>query len=202
MKAYRLSRDQIVGVTGALFIEVLSAEFARQIGPSARSALSAATPLGEGGLELSPEERGACLARAARFFGAEGLFGETAPETLGDAAVMIEARIWDRLTTFCFSAAGGLGRLFDHPADRIFGDAAALGKPVGQDADMDKATFVKLLGAEGARDQARGLVERAKAHLDRFGDKAAPLEGAADFAAAAGCLPQKAGVPWIYWDGR
>ncbi len=62
-----------------------------------------------------------------------------------------------------------------------FGDAEALGKPVGQDADMDKATFVKLLGAEGARDKARSLVERAKSHLDWFGARAEALKGAADF---------------------
>jgi farnesyl diphosphate synthase len=62
-----------------------------------------------------------------------------------------------------------------------FGDAEALGKPVGQDADMDKATFVKLLGAEGARDKAKALVERAKSHLGRFGDRAEALKGAADF---------------------
>jgi farnesyl diphosphate synthase len=62
-----------------------------------------------------------------------------------------------------------------------FGDAEALGKPVGQDADMDKATFVKLLGAEGARDKARLLVERAKSHLGRFAGRAEALRGAADF---------------------
>lgn len=62
-----------------------------------------------------------------------------------------------------------------------FGDAVALGKPVGQDLDMDKATFVKLLGAEGARDMAKSLVERAKSHLDRFGGRARALAGAADF---------------------
>ena len=62
-----------------------------------------------------------------------------------------------------------------------FGDADALGKPVGQDTDMDKATFVKLLGAEGAREKALDLVESAKAHLDRFGPAADPLRGAADF---------------------
>lgn len=62
-----------------------------------------------------------------------------------------------------------------------FGDAEALGKPVGQDADMDKATFVKLLGAEGARDKAKALVERAKSHLARFGARAEALKGAADF---------------------
>ncbi|MGF1544140.1 MAG: polyprenyl synthetase family protein [Parvularculaceae bacterium] len=62
-----------------------------------------------------------------------------------------------------------------------FGDAEALGKPGGQDEDMDKATFVKLLGADGARDEARRLVDSAKARLDRFGDAATALKGAADF---------------------
>ena len=60
-------------------------------------------------------------------------------------------------------------------------DAEALGKPAGQDAEMDKATFIKLLGMEGAKSKAAELVASCKAHLDRFGDKAAPLKGAADF---------------------
>ncbi|MFQ5562225.1 MAG: polyprenyl synthetase family protein [Parvularculaceae bacterium] len=60
-------------------------------------------------------------------------------------------------------------------------DAETLGKPAGQDAEMDKATFVKLLGAEGARTKAADLVERCKAHLERFGARAALLAGAADF---------------------
>ena len=61
------------------------------------------------------------------------------------------------------------------------GDAESLGKPAGQDAEMDKATFIKLLGMDGAKSKAADLVESAKAHLDRFGDSAAPLKGAADF---------------------
>ncbi len=60
-------------------------------------------------------------------------------------------------------------------------DAETLGKPAGQDAEMDKATFIKLLGMDGAKAKAAELVSSAKAHLDRFGDAAAPLKGAADF---------------------
>ena len=60
-------------------------------------------------------------------------------------------------------------------------DAETLGKPAGQDAEMDKATFIKLLGMDGAKSKAAELVESCKAHLDRFGEAAAPLKGAADF---------------------
>ena len=79
--------------------------------------------------------------------------------------------------------AEDLGLAFQIVDDLLdaFGDAQSLGKPVGQDADMDKATFVKLLGPEGARDKAKGLVVSAKAHLDIFGARADALRGAADF---------------------
>ncbi len=60
-------------------------------------------------------------------------------------------------------------------------DAQALGKPVGQDSEMDKATFIKLFGMDGAKAKSAELVDSAKAHLDRFGDVASPLKGAADF---------------------
>lgn len=60
-------------------------------------------------------------------------------------------------------------------------DAETLGKPAGQDAEMDKATFIKLLGMDGAKAKAAELVASCKAHLDPFGARAAPLKGAADF---------------------
>ena len=60
-------------------------------------------------------------------------------------------------------------------------DAQTLGKPAGQDTEMDKATFIKLLGMDGAKAKAAELVEACKTHLDGFGAKADPLKGAADF---------------------
>ncbi|WP_425408928.1 polyprenyl synthetase family protein [Hyphococcus sp.] len=60
-------------------------------------------------------------------------------------------------------------------------DAETLGKPAGRDAEMDKATFIKLLGMDGAKTKAAELVDRCKAHLDPFGAAADPLKGAADF---------------------
>jgi farnesyl diphosphate synthase len=96
-----------------------------------------------------------------------GIVGEAAPDEVTALAAYAE----------------DLGLAFQIVDDLLdaFGDANALGKPVGQDADMDKATFVKLLGAEGAREKARSLVASAKARLDRFGPRAGPLKGAADF---------------------
>ena len=60
-------------------------------------------------------------------------------------------------------------------------DAEALGKPVGQDAEMDKSTFIKILGMDGARAKADELVEQCRAHLGCFGDRAEALIGAAEF---------------------
>jgi farnesyl diphosphate synthase len=61
------------------------------------------------------------------------------------------------------------------------GSEAELGKRVGKDVDAGKATFVSLLGIEGARDRARMLSQQAVAHLDIFGDKADLLRATAQF---------------------
>jgi farnesyl diphosphate synthase len=57
--------------------------------------------------------------------------------------------------------------LLDHS-----GDEAAAGKALRKDAEAGKATFVSLLGAERARDQAQMLVEQAIQHLASHGKEA------------------------------
>ncbi len=58
---------------------------------------------------------------------------------------------------------------------------AELGKAVGKDADHGKATFIDLLGLEGARDYSRQLVDSAIGRLDSFGEGAILLKEAARF---------------------
>ena len=66
--------------------------------------------------------------------------------------------------------------LLDHE-----GTEADLGKAVGKDAAAGKATFVGLLGAEGARGRAEALVDDAIAALSLFDEKAAPLRAVARY---------------------
>jgi len=54
----------------------------------------------------------------------------------------------------------------------VEGDEANLGKKVGKDAAAGKVTFVSLLGVEGAKREARTLVDRAIARLEGFGKEA------------------------------
>ena len=63
----------------------------------------------------------------------------------------------------------------------VTGDEAALGKKVGKDAAAGKATFVGALGVEGARREARSLIDRGIARLDRFGEDADPLRAFGTF---------------------
>ena len=61
----------------------------------------------------------------------------------------------------------------------VEGCAQAAGKRVGKDADAGKATFVSLLGLEGARARATALVEEARGHLAGYGEEAAALRALA-----------------------
>ncbi len=56
-----------------------------------------------------------------------------------------------------------------------------LGKTVGKDEKVQKATYPSLLGIEESRYQAQKLVEEAKEELATFEEKAQPLMALADF---------------------
>jgi geranylgeranyl pyrophosphate synthase len=49
------------------------------------------------------------------------------------------------------------------------GTIEELGKPAGRDVELEKSTYVVLLGIEGARAEAQQLARSAVAHLDRGG---------------------------------
>ena len=82
------------------------------------------------------------------------------------------------------SYAQALGLAFQIADDilDVMGDPAKAGKRLGKDAAAGKATFVSLLGLQGAQVRAAELVAEAEASLSPYGDKAAGLIAAARFA--------------------
>jgi farnesyl diphosphate synthase len=63
----------------------------------------------------------------------------------------------------------------------VEGNEKELGKKTGKDAGLGKATFVSLLGAERAREQANLLAAQAAEHLEIFEKKADPLKNLARY---------------------
>lgn len=61
------------------------------------------------------------------------------------------------------------------------GDAALTGKRIMKDAEAGKATFVSLLGVEGAREKARTLAAKAEAALSPYGEQGENLRALARF---------------------
>ncbi len=66
----------------------------------------------------------------------------------------------------------------------VEGDADSAGKRVGKDAAAGKATFVSLMGLEGARARAQALIDEACGALDVYGAGAETLRQAARFVIA------------------
>ncbi|GIX13779.1 MAG: farnesyl-diphosphate synthase [Paracoccaceae bacterium] len=82
--------------------------------------------------------------------------------------------------------AGAMGLAFQIHDDilDVTGEESVAGKRLAKDAAAGKATFVGLLGLDGARAHAAALVDEAIAALAGFGPAADPLRAAARFAIA------------------
>lgn len=151
--------------------------------------------------------RVALIARLAEAAGARGMVGGqmmdmTADELGNDIAAVTRMQRLKTGALITFSVEGGaaLGRAGDdarhalaayaHDVGLLFqitddildvtGKTEEMGKAAGKDFDKGKATFVSLLGLDGARDRVRLLAAQAKAHLSMFGSRATYLSQVVD----------------------
>lgn len=158
----------------------------------------------------TPQARLDLLATLAHAAGASGMVlgqaldiaAETAPTPLTlDQITQLQAGKTGALITWsaCAGArmagadtgplaayAGALGLAFQIADDilDIEGDPALAGKRLQKDQAAGKATFVSLLGLDGAKARARDLVAQAQAALDPYGAQADVLRQAAQFVIA------------------
>ncbi|WP_139193951.1 polyprenyl synthetase family protein [Pseudorhodobacter antarcticus] len=83
-----------------------------------------------------------------------------------------------------YAAAMGLAfQIADDILD-VTGNADKAGKRLGKDAQAGKATFVSLMGLDGARARASALIDEAKTALSPYGARANNMIAAARFVIA------------------
>lgn len=101
-----------------------------------------------------------------------------------EAGVLL-GRAGDEAGSVLSSYAHDLGLLFQITDDilDVTGSEDEAGKAVGKDADAGKATFVSLLGLEGAKERVRYLATQAQNHLAGLGPRATYLSQLVDMIA-------------------
>ncbi|MEM7271382.1 MAG: polyprenyl synthetase family protein [Pseudomonadota bacterium] len=96
-------------------------------------------------------------------------------------AILGEAGATDRQKIAAYACdLGSAYQIADDILD-VTGDTAETGKAVRKDAEAGKATFVDLLGLDGATAKAHDLVQSACEHLSSFGAEADALRYAAKY---------------------
>ena len=96
-------------------------------------------------------------------------------------AVLGQAGVDDRKALATYADRVGLA--FQIADDMLDAESTAeeLGKRTQKDADAGKATFIDLLGLEGARARAHAIADEACAAVERYGAAAETLKQAARF---------------------
>jgi farnesyl diphosphate synthase len=98
----------------------------------------------------------------------------------------VDSVAWQALTDYGH-AMGLAFQIVDDVLDATQG-SDKLGKTAGKDADANKPTYVALLGLDGARQEADGLLQQALAALARSG---LPVTSTASLAALAERIVQR-----------
>jgi farnesyl diphosphate synthase len=156
------------------------------------------------------EQRIHLVATLARASGAQGMVlgqaQDIAAETAGrpltlDEITELQRNKTGRLIEWPARAGAILGRADPGPltayaraiglafqiADDILdvtGDSEKAGKALRKDAEAGKATFVSLLGLDGARARAEALIDEACAALEPYGDRSQSLQALARYVTA------------------
>ena len=99
----------------------------------------------------------------------------------GAGAVLGRATSRDRAALRRYSDNIGLAFHITDDVLDVKSSAGTLGKATQKDARAGKATYIDLLGLEGARSRSRELVADAKEALTPFGNRAATLINTAEF---------------------
>lgn len=107
--------------------------------------------------------------------------GKTGALILWAATAGARMAMADSAPLSTYARALGLAFQIQDDVIDVTGDAAAAGKAVGKDAAAGKATFVSLLGLEGARARATSLVVEACDALSCYGARAGALRDLARF---------------------
>src|SRR5690606_15533266 len=101
--------------------------------------------------------------------------------SLQAGAILGQADLGDRHALVDYANKVGLAfQIADDILDTE-GDEQVTGKRTGRDEEAGKATFVQLMGLDGAKRKARELVDEACMILDRFDPRGGLLRDAATF---------------------